>query len=168
MKDIFKEQIIKKDMEPKDFIKIGIFSMLALLPIAFLALIIPQATLFLFILWGYLIFLIYSRSKIEYEYSVTNAELDIDIIYNKRKRKHLININLEKIEYLASIDYKPSSNENGKITNEAKLKTKNFSKKNGTHFIIHTSNGVKTKIIFEPNEEILAAMLRKIKKKYLT
>ncbi len=43
------------------------------------------------------------RADIEYEYTLTDKEMDIDVIYAKQSRKHLITLDLEKLEIMAPV-----------------------------------------------------------------
>ncbi|MCL2610858.1 MAG: hypothetical protein FWE02_04175 [Defluviitaleaceae bacterium] len=158
MKDIFKEQIVKKVITTKDFMIFGALSFLVIFPGFMLAVLLSLMGLagFAFLallICGYIVFLIYSRFKLEYEYSVTNAELDIDVIYNKRKRKRAISLNLNSIEYFASIEY--SENLQG-------VRVRRYSMKNGTHFILANVGNIKTKVVFDPNEELLTAIKKRL------
>ena len=158
LKDIFKEQIVKKDFSPRDFIMFSFFSLLVIIPsiivAGFLTLTGGLGFSFLVLLvCGYLVFSIYSRFNIEYEYSLTNSELDIDVIYNKRKRKNVLNINLENIDYLANLSHLKNEQNSGE-----NVQIKNFSKSKGTHLIFIKD----TKIIFEPNEDFLNSIKKRL------
>ena len=59
-------------------------------------------SLLLAVVLGFLAyFLIFPRLSIEYEYSLLNHDMEIDIIYNKNKRKKLINLDLKDAEIIA-------------------------------------------------------------------
>ena len=44
------------------------------------------------------------RADIEYEYTLTDKEIDIDVIYAKQSRKHLVTLDLEKMEIMAPVE----------------------------------------------------------------
>ncbi|MBP9995773.1 MAG: hypothetical protein KBT19_00690 [Lachnospiraceae bacterium] len=48
-------------------------------------------------------YFISQRQDIEYEYTLTMNELDIDVVYNKQSRKHLVTLDLSKMEICAPI-----------------------------------------------------------------
>ena len=44
------------------------------------------------------------RADIKYEYTLTDKEIDIDVIYAKQSRKHLVTLDLEKMEIMAPVE----------------------------------------------------------------
>lgn len=157
MGDIFKEQIVKKQKSVKDKFLFLSFSFIiftiAILIGGFLTLTgLAGFGLLIILLAFYSIFIIYSYFQVEYEYAVTNDIIDVDIIYNKRKRKNKLSFNIEKIEYLCKT-------ENLK---DEKIEVKNFSAESGTHTMCINIGNKKTKILFDPNEEILSAIKRRL------
>jgi len=50
---------------------------------------------------GFITYFLGLRSELEYEYSYFDKEIDIDVIYSKQRRKHLITLDLTKLEILA-------------------------------------------------------------------
>lgn len=44
------------------------------------------------------------RSEIEYEYAITESDMDVDAIFSKQTRKHIITLDLKKMEVCAPIN----------------------------------------------------------------
>lgn len=158
MGDIFKEQIIKKKMTSKDLFIFILLSLLVILPALIISGLLTISGLMGFsflilLLAGYIVFNIFSRFSLEYEYSVTNDIIDIDVIYNKRKRKNSISFKIDKIEYLSLNVATPGENLGV---------AKKFAAQKGTHVILANIENKKTKILFDPNAEILEAIKRRL------
>lgn len=153
MGDIFKEQLVKQKMSQKDKAQriIIIISAILLGVIAFViggTFIGPVVIVALVFGGGFLL----SKYKKEYEYSLTNNELDIDVIYNKERRKRQVTINIKEIDIMASI-----KDEKHKASLERVQKTMNMSDgefTQDTYAIIYPIQGVPTKILITPNEEM--------------
>ncbi|MFV0519102.1 MAG: DUF6106 family protein [Lachnospirales bacterium] len=152
MSDFFKEQIVKKNSSIKNnmisYALSGVGGALALVFLFF----IPN---FGFILAAGVVALVYyyviSQNK-EFEYIVTNYDFDIDVIINKSKRKKALAIDIRKIKSMAFSN-------NTKVQNDfINKKTLDFTSgeiKENTMYILYEINGVDTKIIIEPNDNIL-------------
>lgn len=168
--DVFKEQLVKKKGNSKDLLaKSGI--VLAGVILIFVFGFIPiigelglYPILFALVIW--IEFLILRRFNIEFEYVFTNGELDIDKIYNRSKRKHAISVDVKNINIMVNMKLPNAKNELGEYT-----KTLDFSSgevNENTYAAIFDDNGVKTKLVFEPNETLFDAIRtyipRKIKK----
>ncbi|MGL4739050.1 MAG: hypothetical protein ACRCW2_16505 [Cellulosilyticaceae bacterium] len=153
MGDIFKEQLIAQKMSQKDKIQRIIIVVAAVL-LGIIAFAVGGTFIGPVIIVGLVFgtaFLI-SKYKKEYEYSLTNNELDIDIIYNKERRKSLLTINLKQIDIMASI-----KDERHKASLERAQKTINASDgehTEATYALIYPIEGVPTKILLTPNEEM--------------
>lgn len=95
-------------------------------------------------------------SQIEYEYSYTDKELDIDIIYSKQKRKHLVTLDISKMEVLAPIhsyhldEYK---NRNYRVCDYSSGNPSEMDK----HYVMYYSG--EKKIIFDPTPEMVEAIV---------
>lgn len=158
MGDVFKEQLVKTKATNKDKAQIVIISiaavLLSIVSFIFAGLIAPL--IILGIVWG----CIYLTSffKKEYEYSLTNNELDIDIIYNKERRKKLLDIDLKKMDIMASI-----KDDRHKEALERAQKTIDVSDAEytqNTYAIIYAKQGTLTKVLISPNEEMLNLMYK--------
>lgn len=153
MGDIFKEQLIAQKMSQKDKIQRIIIVVAAVL-LSIIAFTVGGTFIGPVIIVG-IVFgtaFLMGKYKKEYEYSLTNHELDIDVIYNKERRKRLLTIDLKQIDMMASI-----KDERHKPSLERAQKTINASDgeyNEGTYALVYAVEGVPTKILFTPNEEI--------------
>ncbi len=159
MNDIFIEQIVRKKKSSKDTLRaIGGFVAAGIVTLISVS-IIPG--LFPLVLLG-TAFLAYFNSifcNIEYEYQFTNTELDIDAIYNKQRRKKKISLNLKDSVIIYNSSNQSSANQYSKV------KAIDYSSGNEgitTYNIITNINGVQTKLIIEPNENLVNAMEQKL------
>ncbi len=103
----------------------------------------------------------------EYEYIYVDGQIDFDRISGGVKRKTMYRVDLENVAVVAPT----GSDDVREFDNREGLKTKNFSslaKDAKTYTLIEERAGVTTKIIFEPDEDMLDKMKfkapRKIKK----
>lgn len=159
MGDIFKEQLVAQKMSQKDKVQriIIIVASILLGAIAFLVggtFIGPIIIVGLFFGVAFLL----SKFKKEYEYSLTNNELDIDIIYNKERRKHLLTINLKEIEIMASIKDERHVDALKRPQKTINVSTGEYTK--DTYALVYPVNGVQTKIVLSPNEEMRTLIFR--------
>ena len=99
MNDFMYEQLVARKAKATDhLIRIATIMLIAALIIlgflyfGFLALLLAAVMLFL------AIYFIFPRLKVEYEYALLNHEMQIDIIYNKSRRKKLVEFDLQKAE----------------------------------------------------------------------
>ncbi|MBN2221630.1 MAG: hypothetical protein JW708_05425 [Vallitaleaceae bacterium] len=168
--DVFKEQLVKKKGNSKDLLaKSGL--VLAGVVLIFALGFIPvigelglYPILFAVIIWLEFIFL--RRFNVEFEYVFTNGELDIDKIYNRSKRKHALSVDVKSFTVMVNMKMNNAKGEMGDFS-----KTLDFSSgevNENTYAAIFEDNGIKTRLIFEPNETLFDAIRtyipRKIKK----
>lgn len=157
MGDIFKEQLIKREKNRKDdLIKVIIAAVsFALSLLALFHFGIGGGAVVILVIAMIASYLIYNMN-IEYEYAVTNDEIDIDRIYNKSRRKRVFSGSCADFEVMAHID------DNEHLAKYKDLKTVDFSSGGiygNTYVFIADYKGKKSKIIIEPNDDILNAML---------
>lgn len=112
------------------------------------------------------VFFFYPRLNVEYEYVFVDGQLDFDRITGKAKRKTMLRIDFEQVEIMAPINsHALDSYKN------VQLEKKDFSsldKDSKPYVIIANSDGKKLKIIFEPNEKMLAMIKQKSPRKVTT
>ena len=164
--DVFIEKIVKKNAGSasgilKTFIVIGAFCLAILLIYLFrgLGLVAPFAGLAVFM--GTYFMLTYMN--VEYEYLYTNGELDIDAIYSKKTRKRLLSVKCGKIEVLAPITVKNTQK-------DIKNKVYACSSKNaeGLYYAVFiTAEKGKTILYFEPHEEMLEDLKKRIPRQFI-
>ena len=153
--DVYKEQLITRKSNEKDMIKkivIAAFGVTLACACVFFYGPMPS-TVIIFVIC-FIIYKIYGRFNIEYEYIYTNGSLDIDCIYNKEKRKRKYSATVSEFEIMAHID-------DEKLKEYEHLPTVDFSSGDilwNTYVFIGKYKGKRSRIIFEPNEEIVSAM----------
>jgi hypothetical protein len=153
--DSFVEKLVKKDVEPFDYL----FAILIILGSIIVVFVVSMFIKYLFIVtlvfFGmcYLSYYLISSRSIEYEYIVTNGELDIDIILARQRRKRIFNGKSKEFEILARIDSDKYSSEyqtiKSKINAVSSMRSKNI------YFLVSRYKDNKTIVFFEPNEKII-------------
>ncbi len=158
MGDVFKEQIVKKSFGKKEIaiMAMSVAGALALFIISSIIPVVNQFLVFVIFIEIYLLYFIFSRLNKEYEYIFTNGELDIDIIFNKSKRKHAFSVQVSDFELIAPVN-------DGAYVNTFKqaavvLDFTGGVNKPNTYAALTVINGKKTKIIFEPDENMVKAL----------
>ncbi len=155
--DIFFEKLIARKKTIEDYMYIaGIFfsAIVAFFAVPY----IPIANRLWLAAYAGIIYgayyLITSRN-IEYEYIVTNSDFDIDMIIAKRKRKRIFSANCKDFERVDRLDV-------DKLV-RFKSEGRNFIHAYGSlrspdlFYAALNYNGLKTVVIFEPDERILDA-----------
>ena len=149
MGDFYAEQLVKKKTEVKDIvIKIGliiltVLSFLAVFMIPF-GILVPAA----FIVADVFLFRLLD---VEYEYLYTNGDLDIDKIMHKERRKNVFSVDVHDMEVLA-----PSGS--AELLPYRNIKPNDFSSRiqgKELYEMILTVKGIKKRVIFEPNENLI-------------
>jgi len=154
-RDVFKEQIVKKEPTVKNgLIKGGVIFLIVLV----FFLIFPytgEFTVIIIAALGFGAYLLFSLLNVEYEYIFTNGELDIDCIYSKSRRKRQFSGVVRDFEIMAHVEDKNyASNFNSAI------ETKDYSSgkvKDNTYAFLTVYKSKKTKIIIEPDEVMVQA-----------
>lgn len=168
MNDVFHEQLIVRKKTSSEKVKqvlIIIGGVLVGLITFFIPIINTLGPVLLVLaIWG-AIYL--SRNyNIEYEYAVTNHYLDIDKIIAQRKRSRVVSLDIRKIDYF--ISSKDSSMFNAQKNDKSIVQsfdcTSNTGEEN-VYAIVANVEGKKTRILFEPNEEIVQAINKFFQKK---
>ena len=155
MGDIFIEHLVKKKPDSMQLLaKISIIAGFLLICFAgfiflfnFLPIIIVVA--------GFAAFYGISFFNIEYEYSFTNGELDIDRIYSKSRRKRVFTAEIKNFEVMCHASDKSSDSIFNQATTKMDCSTGETNANTYKFFI--NNRGIKTQIIFQPNEEMLNA-----------
>ncbi len=102
MSDIFTELVVERKVQPSDNLIKAALVLLAVLT-AFAGIFISPVLLIGFVVSIILIYFIFPRLKIEYEYSYVNGELDIAAVYSKQSRKELASLHLTEAECIAPL-----------------------------------------------------------------
>ena len=160
MKDIFYEQLVKKQPTGKDrLIKIALILGVIVLFIA--------GTLFLQIFgWaltvgaGFGAYILFGRLKKEYEYSFTNGELDIDVIYNKSSRKRVFSGHIRDFEIMAHAADLRHANTFNTAEERQDYSTGIISDRSYTFLTRH--NNKRKAITIEPNDTMFEVIVSRI------
>ena len=172
--DIFKEQLVKKEVDSKDRTKRFYIIAIAVAVAVFLNQICMDSatasfsegnvtmsnafTLLSVIIFGigaYIAIKMIRNLKKEFEYSYTSGIYEIDTIFNKSKRKKSFEANVSDFEIMAQIKDKAH------LAIYATLPCIDFSSGKvleNTFVFVTTYKGKRCRFIIEPNSEILQAM----------
>lgn len=116
------------------------------------------------ILFGIWCYFSWFKSSIEYESGYFDGELTFDRITDKRKRKHILTVNMENVEIIAPSE----SNTMMRLQNNGSVKHYDCSSGNKSHKRYEVAvNDPKQKyfVIFEPDTEMLDAICVKFPRK---
>ncbi len=108
-------------------------------------------------------FYLFPRLDVEYEYVFVDGQLDFDRITGKSKRKTMLRIDFEQVEIMA-----PAKSHELDSYNHVKCEEKNFTsgdKQRKPYVIVANVDSKKTKISFEPNEEMVSVIKQKSPRK---
>lgn len=124
-------------------------------------------------LWSYvgaviiiLVFIFYPRLSVEYEYIFIDGQLDFDKITGKSRRKTMLRIDFDQVDIMAP--YKSSALDSYKNIQLEKKDFSSLDKASKPYVIIASAGNKKMKIIFEPNEKMLALIKQKNSRKVTT
>ncbi len=107
---------------------------------------------------------LWTRTNIEYEYSLSNGELTFDVIYGQQKRKKLKEINLrEKVEVLAPVSNDFSDDLNRNVSQNIDYSSSPSA--SGRYFMIINGEKGFERIFFEPDEKMLKSIRKVIPSK---
>lgn len=164
MADIFVEQIIKKNTSLGGWLlRIGAVIVMLLALAAFPIVLMKVGGLFflfvgLLVLLGYLTYLAFVYTSVEYEYSFVNGELEIDRILGKRKRKKGETYDIKKAELIAKTNSEYINRVINDVTKVDYSATNNIDNKYSILF--SEMDGVRGAfmITIEPDERLLDAL----------
>ncbi|HIU66651.1 MAG TPA: hypothetical protein IAC64_04065 [Candidatus Caccomorpha excrementavium] len=104
------------------------------------------------------------RLNVEYEYIFVDGQLDFDKIMGGARRKTAMRIQIEQIEIVAPA----GSHTLDSYSNNSQVKIKDFSSGDPNakvYVVMHRQGETLTKILFEPDEKMLACMKQKSPRK---
>lgn len=171
MSDVFIEHMVKKlptaQSEGRKLLIVLGGIVLVLLPfiVSFLGIniLMISPVVLVGVIWGGRTLL--RRESIEFEYIVTNDDLDVDKIMAKSSRKRLISIDCHRFDILAPIDKLTPEYQNVPRTVDASSSIKNPAR---WFAVFQAKDGVRTLLIFEPNEKMIETFRRYIPQKMRT
>lgn len=106
-------------------------------------------------LTGFLTFLYYRNTKIEYEYSFTNGELDIDKIIAQTKRKEMLTVSVSKFTAFGKYD-ENTPEETSDMT--VIMATDNIAEHEYYADFTHEDYG-NARLVFVPNEKVISNII---------
>lgn len=155
MEEVFVELIVKK----RTGLKEALLRTLSVLVVIFALLFTMQLGMLgitITVLLGYVAYLAWTYTSIEYEYSFLNGELTIDKIMGQRKRKSVDCYDIKQAELIAPTYSDEVIRCSGRVS-----KTVNYSSgyRSDKLYSIIINNGNSTiQVVFEPDERIVDAM----------
>ncbi|MEG1874956.1 MAG: hypothetical protein RR185_05240 [Angelakisella sp.] len=161
MDDVFVEKLVTRKLGGKELaVKLGAIALVLVLGVvAFLVPVLQMVAPIILVGAGWLGWMAWSRSSVEYEYSLSNGELTIDGIFGQQKRKSVITVSLrERMEFMA-----PVSNDYSDELNRTVSKTMDVSSASnapGRWFMNVKGESGLIRIFFEPDEKLASAMRR--------
>jgi len=155
VKDIFKEQIIKRAPTMRDTaVKVGLAVGVLLVFIAS-TMFAGKFAFLLVVGAGFGAYWCLGRQNIEYEYTVTGDTLDIDIIYNRAKRRQVFSGVVTDFELMANVLDQSHTHDF-----DSAQETRDYSAGTGTGqryaFLAQYKNR-RVKVIIEPDDSLLEA-----------
>lgn len=175
MADIYIEHMVKREKNNKTLaiqvliafaalvLEFGLFVLLLLTREALVAFMPLLMAGVIWIAW-----IMIRRRNFEFEYIVTNADLDVDKIIAKRTRKRLLTVDCRKFEVLAPMTPQ-HQREHGAAAATRKIDASSSQSSDRRWFALYAGNdGVRTLLIFEPNDKMLAAFKKYIPRKIMT
>ncbi|MCL2574638.1 MAG: DUF6106 family protein [Defluviitaleaceae bacterium] len=166
MKDVFKEQLVKRRPSMKTTMaKVGIVAAAIFLILVFF-MFAQFIAMFLPILWVATIFgayIMFRRFDIEYEYILTNNELDIDIIYGKSRRKRIFSSSVRDFDAFRQVGSTEMQHSFSGGATKADY-TGGISPDIKQYEFITTYKSKKMHILFEPNQDLLSSIIPHLKR----
>ena len=160
MGDVFVEKIVRRKLDFKMIairlllivgvaviVFIGMFTQL----LGFLSAIVVVAAI-----WG--AWWVWGLTNIEFEYALTNGDLDVDKIISQRARKRLTTVRCRDMELAAPADAAHMGDFNDPNVKKT-IDASTAPDAPGRWFIIYNAkDGLRTKLIFEPDERFIDGM----------
>lgn len=160
--DSYAEQIVVHEKNAKDFL-IRITAILSIFFVLGVGFLLGSMVNFYFYMIGvfltafdiYFCWYIFTGRNIEYEYAVTNNSLQIDMIMHQRRRKEILETEINKIEGFEKwSDNRLDENKCHKVF----YLGHNETDREQYRFIVLTEKYGRVMVIFSPNEKTLKAI----------
>jgi hypothetical protein len=155
--DTFVEQIVVKKKDGKE-IAIIVATVVAALLIAFLSFVF-LGLLYILVpaIWcgvGYGAWWLITQQNKEFEYSVTNGDIDIDLIEGRRKRKRIVSVGAQKIEFAGRYDPRQWVN---RPVDRFVMAASSLSEEGLYCFTYRSKKRGYTLVVFQPDERVKTA-----------
>ena len=157
MEKVYTEQIVRRESRASDWlIRFGAI-FLTLLICYIMLMVFPQAFAILLALGAWFDFILWRRMSKEYEYIFTDGQLDVDCIYSRSTRRSMVSLSSREFDIIA-----PASDPDYKSLFDKKydkvLDAGRGGIRENTYIAISNKDEKSLKMLFEPNEEMLALM----------
>ena len=169
MGDVFVEKIVRRKMDLK-MMGIRLLLILGVAVVVFIGM-FTQLLCFLsaivVVLAGWGAWWAWGFTNVEFEYALTNGDLDVDKILSQRTRKRLTTVKCREMELAAPVDAAHMGDFNDPNVKKT-IDASSAPNAPGRWFIIYNAkDGVRTKLIFEPDERFIDGMHRAAPRKVL-
>ena len=160
MRDSYSEYMVKKKKTGKDiFFRVGAIVLALFLTYILLGVFVSSVILEPFALVGILglwygVYWVFAYTNVEYEYIVTNGEIDVDKIIAKRKRQRMLSIRRPQIEAITTADH-PTHKHLGEQNIGGVVNATSGKKDAPVYLVVFTSDKMRGKLLFEPNEKMV-------------
>ena len=159
MDDVFVERLVARKASGTDMLmKMGlVLGAIVLIALSFMIQAISFLAPVIVVGIGWGAWILFSKTNVEFEYSLSNGELTIDGVYGQRKRKNLISISVrERMEIMAPVSNDYSSELNKQVSNTLDV----ASMKNAPNrwFMNVKGDTGLVRVFFEPDEKLITAM----------
>lgn len=151
MNESYIEQMIKQKTTMPTMVKKAAISLLILLGILLCWISIAAFPLFLGLVALAVVLL--KRTSLEYEYLYYAGDIDIDKIMGRQKRKRVLSTNIKDLEVLA-----PTGSVELQRYQDLKVLDCSTNTGNPTYEMVVMIKGQKTRVKFEPKEQIVDGM----------
>jgi hypothetical protein len=149
--DIFTEQLIKKNLGPKDYAIIAA-TILGGILLVILSMLIPAISFLVLIGVCFGAYYLITSRSLEYEYSITNGSITIDKIISKRKRKRVISVEAHDIEDMGK--FRPETVKS-KSAYKPVFASQYDDGRDAWYFCAHSAKNGNVLVVFDPNEKVL-------------
>ena len=155
MEEVFVELIIKRRTGLKEFL-LRALSVMVVIFVFLMTIGLGMLGITITVLLGYVAYLAWTYTSIEYEYSFLNGELTIDKIMGQRKRKSVDSFDIKQAEIIA-----PTYSDEIIRTTGSVSKTFDYSsgyRSDKLYSIIMNNGNGNIQVVFEPDDRIIDAM----------
>jgi len=162
LKDVFNEQLVKRATTPLD-VFLRVLLLLVLLVVSVVAFwFIPAFALMVVVAAAFGAWWLNGRLNKEFEYALTNNDLDVDVIYNRAARKRIFSGDIKAFEMMAPVTDTSREVEAAFARAQATLDCSRGRPGENTYAFITHYNSKRIKVIFDPNDAMLALMAKRL------
>lgn len=152
MNDSYAEWLVKRKVPSYAYAVNAVMAFLTLVCL-FLAMTMGVLAIVLLLVVGFLTYLSYRNTRLEFEYLFVSGQLSVDKIMGKAKRKRAYECSMEEIQVIAPSDSYVLNDY--KASNPKLLDFSSHEAGAKTYTAVVRHGGEVTKVIFEPNDKML-------------